>query len=130
MPAQAFRWTNSPENFNFSGPEALRAFFFPRQTLQMKEAARVLGIGREALYKRQWRGGGFALRISQRAGGRQYVLLEDLIAYLFPQENPLPTAPANAQSDYTNGVITEKRKPGRPRGAKNKAKAPGEGGAK
>ena len=126
MPAQAFRWTNPPENFHFSGPEALRAFFFPRQTVQMQEAARVLGIGREALYKRQWKGG-FALKISKRPGGRQYVLLDDLIAYLFPQENPPQTAPDNAQSDYTNGVISEKRKAGRPRGAKNKPKAPGEG---
>ncbi|AKS23483.1 hypothetical protein ABH19_06580 [Leptospirillum sp. Group II 'CF-1'] len=132
MPAQAFRWTNPPQNFNFSGPEALRAYFFPRQAIQIQEAARVIGIGREALYKRKWRGDQ-SLKISKRPGsGRQFILLDDLIAYLFPQENPLSPLSDNASSDCTNGVIPEKRKAGRPRGSKNKpkAKAPLEGGAK
>ena len=52
MPRQAFRWTNPPENFRASGPEVLRAYFFPRQVLQIQEAARIIGISREALYKR------------------------------------------------------------------------------
>lgn len=128
MPAQAFRWTNPPEHFHFSGPEALRAYFFPRQAVQIQEAARILGKGREALYKRQWRGDN-SLKISRRPGGRQYILLDDLIAYLFPPENPLPTAPANAPSECTNGVIPQ-RKAGRPRGSKNKPKSYPEGGAR
>ena len=130
MPAQAFRWTNQPEHFHFSGPEALRAYFFPRQAIQIQEAARVIGKGREALYKRQWRGDN-SLKISKPPGsGRQFILLDDLIAYLFPPENPLPTAPANATSECTNGV-TAKSKPGRPRGSKNKIKTPiQEGGAR
>nr|EES52025.1 MAG: hypothetical protein UBAL3_94580001a [Leptospirillum ferrodiazotrophum] len=128
MPAQAFRWTNPPQNFNFSGPEALRAYFFPRQTVQIQEAARIIGVGREAIYKRQWRGN-TALRLSRRPGSkRQFILLDDLISYLFPPENPLPASSDNAQSDCTNGVTT--KKPGRPRGSKNKPKSYPEGGAR
>ncbi|MHB1562646.1 MAG: hypothetical protein ACYCXP_00900 [Leptospirillum sp.] len=132
MPAQSFRWTTPPQDFNFSGPEALRAFFFPRQTLQIQEAARILGIGREALYKRLWRGD-TSLKICKRPGsGRQFILLDNLICYLFPsQENPLTDPPEKASSDYTNAAFQEKRKVGRPRGSKNKTKSPvKEGGAK
>jgi len=53
---QDFRNTNLPQNFQLSGPEALRAFFFPRQIIQIQEAAKILGVGREAIYKRIWRG--------------------------------------------------------------------------
>ncbi|OOH72649.1 hypothetical protein [Leptospirillum ferriphilum] len=131
MPAQAFRWTNPPEHFHFSGPEALRAYFFPRQAIQIQEAARVIGIGREALYKRKWRGDQ-SLKISKRPGsGRQFILLDDLISYLFPPENSLQAAPANTPSDCTNGVISaKKKKPGRPRGSKNKQKTCNKGGAR
>ena len=131
MPAQAFRWTNPPENFNFSGPEALRSYFFPRQTIQLQEAARVIGIGREALYKRQWRGD-FALKISRRPGGRQFILLDDLIDYLFPSSQPENLEiQATSPENYTNGVAEERKKPGRPRGSKNKPSVPTQkGGAK
>nr|EES53798.1 MAG: hypothetical protein UBAL3_48660011 [Leptospirillum ferrodiazotrophum] len=78
----AFRNTNPPNDSLSAGPEALRSFFFPRQVLQIQEAARILGLGREALYKRIWRGD-HSLKIRKFPGGRQYVLLEDLISYLF-----------------------------------------------
>lgn len=117
MPAQAFRWTNPPENFHFSGPEALRAYFFPRQTVQIQEAARVIGVGREAMY----RGSADGLKFSRRPSGRQFVLLDDLIAYLFPSSQPENPEPSTTSSEnYTIGA-TEK-KPGRPRGSKNKPK--------
>lgn len=130
MPAQAFRWTNPPQDFTFSGPEALRAYFFPRQTIQIQEAARIIGVGREALYKRQWRGDE-SLKIRKRPGnGRQFILLDDLISYLFPFATPEnPELQATSFDDYTNGVV-ERKKRGRPRGSKNKPKAPfQEGGA-
>ncbi len=125
MPAQAFRWTNPPQDFTFSGPEALRAYFFPRQTIQIQEAARILGVGREAIYKRQWRGDE-SLRIRKRPGnGRQFILLDDLIAYLFPSTTlESSELQATSSDNYTNGVEVEGKKRGRPRGAKNKHKAP------
>ena len=123
MPKQAFRWTNSPQKFQHSGPEALRAFFFPRQILQIQEAARIIGICREALYKRQWRGQN-SLKISKHPGtGRQFIILEDLISFLFPHETDEKTdLPEISSLNYTNGVIAEKKKRGRPRGSKNKVK--------
>ena len=126
MPAQSFRWTNPPQDFSFSGPEALRAYFFPRQTVQIQEAARVLGVGRENMYRADWAGRG--LKFQKRPGGRQYILLDDLISYLFPSSIPenlelQTTSPEN----YTNGV-TEGKKRGRPRGAKNKPKVPAQEG--
>lgn len=129
MPAQAFRWTNPPENFRFSGPEALRAYFFPRQTVQIQEAARIIGVGREAMYRRD-RGIPFRRR---PGNGRQYILLEDLISYLFPHnQSENPEIPATSIENYTNGVIEEKKRR-RPRGSKNKPKTPvsgQEGGAR
>ena len=111
-----------PENFRASGPEALRAFFFPRQILQIQEAARNIGISREALYKRQWRGD-HALKIRKPSGkGRQFIILEDLIAFLYPQKTDKKIdLPAISSLNYTNGVMGEK-KLGRPRGSKNKVK--------
>lgn len=115
MPAQAFRWTNQPQNFNFSGPEALRSYFFPRQTVQIQEAARIIGVGREAMY----RGSASGLCFSRRPSGRQFILLDDLIAYLFPSSQPEnPEIATTSSENCTIGV--EKKKPGRPRGSKNK----------
>ena len=120
MPKQAFRWTNSPQNFHFSGPEALRAYFFPRQTVQIQEAARIIGVGREAMY----RGSVDGLRFSRRPSGRQFILLDDLIFFVFPSNPPeSPEIPGSSSESYTNGV-TEGKKPGRPRGSKNKTKVP------
>ncbi len=130
MPAQAFRWTNPPDNFHFSGPEALRAYFFPRQTLQIQEAARVLGVGRENMYRADWASRGLVFR--RRPSGRQFILLDDLISYLFPSETSDNSSPSTTSSEnYTNGVV-EGKKRGRPRGSKNKPKIlapPQEGGS-
>ena len=134
MPSQSFRWTNPPQDFRFSGPEALRAYFFPRQTVQIQEAARVLGVGRENMYRADWSGRGLPFR--RRPSGRQFILLDDLIAYLFPSATPKnPESKATSGENYTNGVVVEGKKRGRPRGAKNKPKvsapAPaGEGGVR
>jgi hypothetical protein len=129
MPSQFFRWTNPPKDFSFPGPEALRAYFFPRQTIQIQEAARVLGIGREAMY----RGSAAGLKFSRRPGGRQFVLLDDLISYLFPSHQPEnPETTTTSSENCPNGAIgaMEKKKTGRPRGSKSKPPAAQEGGAK
>lgn len=119
MSKLAFRNTNPPNDSLTAGPEALRSFFFPRQVLQIQEAARILGIGREALYKRIWRGD-HSLKIRKFPGGRQYVLLDDLISYLFYSESPKSKELNSSQlPNCTIGVMEEKKRRGRPRGAKN-----------
>ncbi len=120
MPKNAFLYTNPPNNFFASGPESLRAYFFPRQVLQIQETARILGIRREALYKRLWRGDK-SLKIRKSPGGRQYILLDDLISYLFDSEttkNKELESPSS--SNCTHSVLEERKKRGRPRGSKNK----------
>ena len=119
VPKQAFRWTNSPPNFQVSGQEALRAYFFPRQILQIQEAARIIGISREAIYKRQWRGDN-SLVLRKFPTGRQYVLLEDLISYLFHSEAPHPNEIQDPPPGNCNGLSSGGKKRGRPRGSKNK----------
>lgn len=126
MPAQAFRWTNPPQDFHFSGPEALRAYFFPRQTIQIQEAARVLGVGRENMYRADWAARG--LKFRKRPSGRQFILLDDLISYLFPSHE-ITESSATSHENYTNGVDENKgKKRGRPRGSKNKPKLQQGGG--
>ena len=122
MPKNAFRYTNPPNNFFVSGPEALRAYFFPRQVLQIQETARILGIRREALYKRLWRGDE-SLKIRKFPSGRQYILLEDLISYLFDSETSKNKELESLSSaNCTHSVLEERKKPGRPRGSKNKVR--------
>jgi len=108
MPGQTFHHTNEPQDFSLSGPQALRSFFFPRQTVQIQEAARILGIGREAVYKRIWKGND-TLKISKTGSGRQFILLEDLIFYLYPSPSPSVT------SSLATSSSTPSREPGRPR---------------
>lgn len=108
MPSQTFHHTNESQDFSLSGPQALRAFFFPRQTVQIQEAARIMGISREAVYKRIWKGNN-TLKISKTGSGRQFILLEDLISYLYPSPSPSVT------SSLTTSSSTPSRGPGRPR---------------
>jgi hypothetical protein len=119
MPSQSFRWTNPPKNFHFSGQEALRAYFFPRQTIQIQEAARIIGVGRERMYRVD-----LGIPFRRRPGGRQFILLDDLISFLFPSETSNNSETSDTSLDNcTNGVAEEKKR-GRPRGSKNKPKAP------
>lgn len=66
-----------------SGPDYLRAHFAPRQVLRLKEAALVLDLSYPHFYRRI-QAGTLALKIRKNEVGERFVLLEDLIAYLFP----------------------------------------------
>lgn len=91
----------SPEDFELSGPALLRKAFFPRQCLTITDLSKVLGLSRDRIYKR-FHKGQLNLRIRRDDSGRPLVVLDDLIAYLYPPQtdpNPEPI----------------KRKPGRPR---------------
>ena len=104
---------NQSTNNVLSGAAALRAHFDTRQILKLKEASEVLGISYPHFYRRV-QAGTLALRIRKNEVGERYVLLDDLIAYIFPPSEPASSSPSPA-----------KKKPGRPR----KALSGQEGGA-
>ena len=115
---QMFRWTNQSPDFQLGGPEALRSYFFPRQVLQIQEAAMILGITREGLYKKL-RCGHSSLRISKDPKtGRQFVKLEDLIEFLYPESYGNGPQPPLGSISASCFVLPEKKR-GRPRGSKN-----------
>ena len=89
-----------------SGPEALRAYFAPRQVLRLKEAALCLNYSYSHFFRRI-QSGTLALKIRKNEVGERFVLLDDLIAYIFP-----PTEQANLPS-----TPHKKAKAGRPRNA-------------
>ena len=97
-----------------SGPDALRAYFFPRQILRLGESAECLGMSYAHFYRRV-QAGTLNLKIRKNEVGERFVLLDDLVAYIFPPSETASSPPS-------------KKKSGRPRGAsKTKAPAPEEG---
>ena len=87
-----------------SGPDALRAYYFPRQVLRLKEAALCLNYSYSHFFRRI-QSGTLDLKIRKNEVGERFVLLDDLIAYIFPTEQATPPPPAKIA----------KTKPGRPR---------------
>ncbi len=94
-------------NDGLSGPDALRAFYAPRQVLRLKEAALVLNYSYPHFYRRI-QAGTLSLRIRKNEAGERYVLLDDLISYIFPPSEESHSPPP-----------AKKRGPGRPRGSKS-----------
>lgn len=80
-----------------SGPDALRAYFAPRQILRLNESAECLGMSYSHFFRRV-QAGTLGLKIRKNEVGERFVLLDDLIAYIFPPEetssSPLPAAKA------------------------------------
>lgn len=85
-----------------SGPQALREYFNPRQVLRLNETSQVLGMSYPHFYRRV-QAGTLGLRIRKNEIGERFVLLDDLIAYLFPPE------------ESTSSPTPPKKNPGRPR---------------
>lgn len=86
-----------------SGPDALRAYFAPRQVLRLNETSEVLGLSYSHFFRRI-QAGTLSLRIRKNEVGERFVLLDDLIAYLFPPAEESPSS-----------MPAKKRGPGRPR---------------
>jgi predicted DNA-binding transcriptional regulator AlpA len=95
---------NQSTNNVLSGPQALREFFDPRQVLRLKEAAQVLNLSYSHFFRRI-QAGTLDLRIRKNEIGERYVLLDDLITYIFP-----PT-----EESLSSPTLARKRGPGRPR---------------
>ena len=89
-----------------SGRARIRAMFHPRQKVGLIAAGKVLGISYPQLHRRIQQGK-LTLRIRKDEFGQMFVIVDDLAAYLFPDESsqtPLPFSPS----------VSTKR-PGRPR---------------
>ena len=100
--------------------------FYPKHRLSISDACPVLGLSRDGLYKRI-RTGTINLKIRKDEFGRQWILLADLIAYLFPEIADSLTALPSGTSELP--ATQGKRGRGRPPGSYNKPKPP-QGGAK
>ena len=89
-----------------SGPDALRAYFFPRQVLRLNESAECLGMSYSHFFRRV-QAGTLDLKIRKNEVGERFVLLDDLISYIFPPSEP--------DSSSLPPAKKAKAKPGRPR---------------
>ena len=96
---------SSPLTPGLSGPDALRAFFFPRQILRLNEASTCLGMTYSHFFRRI-QAGTLSLKIRKNEVGERFVLLDDLISYIFP-----PSETDLAASSPPSA----KKKTGRPR---------------
>ena len=88
-----------------SGPDALRAYFAPRQVLRLKEAAACVGMSYSHFFRRV-HAGTLGLKIRKNEIGERYVLLDDLISYIFP---------TTEQATSASPTKKAKAKLGRPR---------------
>ncbi len=92
-----------------TGPELLFKQFLPRHRLNIPEICPVLGIGKDALWKRI-REGKCDLHFQKDEHGKIFVTISDLARYLYPDD----------MSFFPPAQVSPGR--GRPRGSKNKPK--------
>ena len=93
------------EIYALPGPSGLRKFYFPRQRLTLAEASRILGISYIQLYRLE-RSGTAPIHVRDDGNGTlRYVLLEDLIAYLFPGSRL--STPVLPETTHKNEVAPE-----------------------
>ena len=90
--------------------------FFPNHRLSVQDVCPVLGLSRDGFYKRL-RMGRLNLKIGHDECGKKWILLSDLISYLYPEISESLTA-------LPSEIIPsqEKKKRGRPPGTGNKPK--------
>lgn len=94
-----------------SGPDALRAYFAPRQVLRLKEAALCLNLSYSHFFRRI-QSGTIGLKIRKNEVGERYVLLDDLIAYIFPPSEPASSLPKRKSGRPRKTVTSDDRKGG------------------
>ncbi len=73
-----------------SGPARLRAMFFPKFKLKLSEVAPVLGLTYLQFYKRMKKGT-ISIHIKKENGGHPFVMVDDLIDYLYPADALSPS---------------------------------------
>ena len=98
----------SSGDFDLPGPALLRKTFHPRQRLTITELSQVIGLSRDRIYKRI-RAGKLDLRVQRNECGTPFVLLEDVIQYLYPSSSLSPSCHPDQPENKP------RRGPGRPR---------------
>lgn len=71
-----------------SGPARVRAMFFPKVRVGLGEVSRILGMSYMQIYKRM-REGTISIQVRKEKGGHPFVMVDDLIAYLYPSDPAL-----------------------------------------
>jgi hypothetical protein len=92
-----------------SGPDVLREYFAPRQRLRLWEAAKCIDLSYSRFFRRI-QAGTLNLRVRTDELGSRYVLLDDLISYIF-----FPADIHQPDTDPHSLQPSKKRGPGRPR---------------
>ena len=88
------------EIYSLPGPSALRKYFFPRQRIKLAEAAKILGMSYVQLYRLDCASQA-PIPIRNEPGRERFVLLEDVICYLFPSSSA--SAPSTPSSPKKRG---------------------------
>ncbi|MHB1286515.1 MAG: hypothetical protein ACYCYP_08150 [Leptospirales bacterium] len=99
--------TTQEDLYELSGRARIRAMFHPRQKVGLIAAGPVLGLSYPQLHRRIEQGK-LALRIRKDEFGQMFVTVDDLAAYLYPDECSQPSETPST---------TTKRQPGRHRKA-------------
>lgn len=98
---------STPDLLELSGRARIRAMIHPRQRIGLIEAGKILGKSYPQIHRRIQQGK-LGLRIQKDEYGQMFVTIDDLAAYLYPDDQssqpPLPPSPS----------VSVKR-PGRPR---------------
>jgi phosphatidate phosphatase PAH1 len=74
---------STPELLDLSGPARIRAMFHPRQRIGLIDAGKLIGVSYSRLFRRIQEGK-LDLRVRKDEYGQMYVTIDDLAAYLFP----------------------------------------------
>jgi len=98
---------STPDLLELSGRARIRAMFHPRQRLGLIAAGKLLGKSYPQLHRRLQQGR-LALRVQKDEFGQMFVTVDDLAAYLYPDEqSSLPHLPSSPSGSP--------KRPGRPR---------------
>ena len=97
--------TTQEDLYELSGRARIRAMFHPKQKVGLIAAGPVLGLSYPQLHRRIQQGK-LALRIRKDEFNQMFVTVDDLAAYLYPDEG-------SQSSDFPMTIA--KAKPGRPR---------------
>lgn len=86
QPRSAIPVNPDPEIFKLPGPQAMRRLVWPAQRLQLQDAAKFMNVSYITVYRRSLRGT-LGLEVwTDPHTGKRYVMVEDLIRYLYPGE--------------------------------------------
>lgn len=96
---------NNTDLLELSGRARIRAMLHPRQRAGLIEAGKIIGLSYPQLHRRHSTGK-LDLNIRKDEFGQMFVTVDDLAAYLYPDED--------SQSSESP-INTSKRKLGRPR---------------